>query len=120
SSPVSFIGVGREAINNKRQIALTVILEDKREFVLRLDTDELVFPNDQCPTDNAKFEPGICGCGVSDADSNSDGILDCRINSTVHSMTQTLLGLVRKLKALPDNASAKRRKTAKSMAKEVK
>jgi hypothetical protein len=33
---------------------------------------------DQCPTDPNKTEPGVCGCGVSDTDSDSDGTLDCQ------------------------------------------
>jgi len=34
-------------------------------------------PYDNCPDDPAKFDPGICGCGVSDADSDADGTADC-------------------------------------------
>jgi hypothetical protein len=33
--------------------------------------------NDGCPTDANKTEPGICGCGVADTDSDSDGTADC-------------------------------------------
>jgi hypothetical protein len=32
---------------------------------------------DLCPEDPNKTEPGICGCGVKDIDSDSDGIFDC-------------------------------------------
>ncbi len=32
---------------------------------------------DWCPTDPDKIDPGICGCGVGDIDSDSDGTLDC-------------------------------------------
>jgi hypothetical protein len=32
---------------------------------------------DGCPNDPAKVAPGICGCGVSDADSDGDGTVDC-------------------------------------------
>ncbi len=34
-------------------------------------------PYDNCPDDPAKFDPGICGCGVSDTDSDADGTADC-------------------------------------------
>ena len=32
---------------------------------------------DGCPLDPEKSAPGICGCGVSDIDSDGDGIADC-------------------------------------------
>ncbi|MBK9631959.1 MAG: hypothetical protein IPO62_12995 [Saprospiraceae bacterium] len=32
---------------------------------------------DNCPEDPNKTEPGICGCGTSDVDSDCDGIADC-------------------------------------------
>ncbi len=32
---------------------------------------------DLCPDDPAKTAPGACGCGVSDADTNGDGLPDC-------------------------------------------
>ena len=35
---------------------------------------------DQCPSDENKTEPGICGCGVADIDSDTDGIFDCNDN----------------------------------------
>jgi ELWxxDGT repeat protein len=32
---------------------------------------------DECQDDPFKINPGICGCGVADVDSDSDGIVDC-------------------------------------------
>jgi hypothetical protein len=32
---------------------------------------------DDCPDDPAKVEPGLCGCGVADTDSDADGTPDC-------------------------------------------
>ena len=32
---------------------------------------------DECPDDPDKTEPGVCGCGVSDADTDGDGTPDC-------------------------------------------
>jgi len=32
---------------------------------------------DGCPTDPGKTEPGVCGCGVADTDSDNDGTPDC-------------------------------------------
>ena len=34
-------------------------------------------PPDHCPDDPAKLEPGTCGCGVADVDTDTDGALDC-------------------------------------------
>ena len=35
------------------------------------------FTIDNCPADPLKNEPGICGCGVADTDTDSDGTPDC-------------------------------------------
>ena len=32
---------------------------------------------DGCPADSAKTEPGACGCGVADSDTDADGTPDC-------------------------------------------
>jgi hypothetical protein len=40
------------------------------------DTEQYIC-EDLCPADVAKSVPGICGCGTSDVDSNSDGSADC-------------------------------------------
>jgi ribosomal protein S21 len=32
---------------------------------------------DFCPDDPVKTDPGICGCGVVDADVDRDGVIDC-------------------------------------------
>jgi hypothetical protein len=44
------------------------------------DTDTVtvtVNPPDLCPDDPDKFDPGICGCGVPDDDTDEDGEMDC-------------------------------------------
>jgi hypothetical protein len=33
--------------------------------------------DDNCPNDFGKTEPGICGCGLADTDSDGDGMTDC-------------------------------------------
>ena len=33
--------------------------------------------DDNCPNDPDKTEPGVCGCGVTDIDTDGDSILDC-------------------------------------------
>ncbi len=32
---------------------------------------------DDCPSDANKTDPGQCGCGIADTDSDGDGVLDC-------------------------------------------
>jgi len=32
---------------------------------------------DECPSDAAKYDPGQCGCGMADTDTDSDGFADC-------------------------------------------
>ncbi len=39
-----------------------------------------LFDSDNCPNDPAKTEPGVCGCGVADTDSDNDGTADCLDN----------------------------------------
>jgi hypothetical protein len=34
--------------------------------------------NDDCPADPDKIDPGACGCGVPDTDTDGDGALDCQ------------------------------------------
>lgn len=41
------------------------------------DGDSLRDVCDECPDDPGKWEPGICGCGIADTDSDFDGIPDC-------------------------------------------
>ena len=36
---------------------------------------------DQCPGDPNKVDPGACGCGNPDADSNGNGVADCLANA---------------------------------------
>lgn len=34
--------------------------------------------DDECPDDLEKTEPGLCGCGIPDADRDGDGVPDCQ------------------------------------------
>jgi hypothetical protein len=36
-----------------------------------------IFDPDICPEDPQKIEPGVCGCGVADTDTDLDGTFDC-------------------------------------------
>lgn len=89
-SPVFRAEVSRQALNNRMQIALVVVLKDGTEVVLRLDPTAVTLPGDECPSDNSKFSPGVCGCGVSDADSNHDGILNCRVTPLAYELADQI------------------------------
>eukprot|EP00190_Bangiopsis_sp_CCMP1999_P005208 CAMPEP_0198735598 /NCGR_PEP_ID=MMETSP1475-20131203/60754_1 /TAXON_ID= ORGANISM="Unidentified sp., Strain CCMP1999" /NCGR_SAMPLE_ID=MMETSP1475 /ASSEMBLY_ACC=CAM_ASM_001111 /LENGTH=431 /DNA_ID=CAMNT_0044499285 /DNA_START=11 /DNA_END=1306 /DNA_ORIENTATION=- len=39
--------------------------------------DDQCEDKDLCPRDGLKTEPGVCGCGQPDIDSDNDGVLDC-------------------------------------------
>ncbi len=41
------------------------------------DGDEVGDACDQCPDDSNKSNPGVCGCGEPDTDSEPDGMVDC-------------------------------------------
>ncbi|NIR35311.1 MAG: thrombospondin, partial [Actinobacteria bacterium] len=32
---------------------------------------------DGCPLDSGKVAPGVCGCGISDLDTDNDQVADC-------------------------------------------
>ncbi|QTA82227.1 Cohesin domain-containing protein [Desulfonema limicola] len=67
------------------------------------DNDGISDDKDACPDDPDKTEPGICGCGVADIDSDGDGIFDCNeddssssncfINTAAHSSMGMLSGI---------------------------
>ena len=47
--------------------------QNSEEACLGCSTDS----GDTCPDDPNKIEPGICGCGTPDVDTDGDGTLDC-------------------------------------------
>jgi Tol biopolymer transport system component len=53
---------------------------------------------DNCPSDSSKTAPGTCGCGISDADSNGNGLADCQDpdGNTVPSSAATVQALKKK------------------------
>jgi hypothetical protein len=65
---------------NPKALQLYIIAKTTNEYV-GFDTIQVVAPgtgsDDSCPNDPNKTEPGICGCGVSDVDSDGDGTPDC-------------------------------------------
>ncbi|TNF38263.1 MAG: DUF5011 domain-containing protein [Deltaproteobacteria bacterium] len=63
------------------RVVITQVDDCCRENNLRVArvvlNGEIVVPDDLCPDDPNKTEPGVCGCGVADTDSDADGALDC-------------------------------------------
>ena len=51
------------------------------------DTDEDGTPDasDQCANDPAKIEPGVCGCGIADSDSDGDTVVVQTASNQYHS-----------------------------------
>ena len=52
----------------------TVSRGETEPFVAKLDPTAC---NDACPDDPNKTDPGVCGCGVPDTDTDNDGTPDC-------------------------------------------
>lgn len=62
---------GLQAANDAAQ---DVVYKYEIDYVeVRVPTPEV----DECPDDPIKTEPGVCGCGVPDADTDGDGTPDC-------------------------------------------
>ncbi|MFZ5766984.1 MAG: CsgG/HfaB family protein [Thermodesulfobacteriota bacterium] len=89
---LGLIGGGKKKSNRWKGKSFLNELRDRSSYtdnlipiypVKRIRTpDEIVererlLNDDLCPTDPLKTEPGICGCGVPDIDSDNDGIMDC-------------------------------------------
>lgn len=58
-------------------------------------------PQDGCPLDGSKSAPGICGCGVPDADLNLNGIIDCLYTDELRARVNQAASLNKKLAVVP-------------------
>lgn len=73
------VGVG----NNPETVAIGDFNSDGKQDFAAVNFNSnsvsirLGYPVDNCPNDPNKTEPGICGCGVADTDTDNDGIADC-------------------------------------------
>ena len=68
------VGTGGEILTFK----VTVTDEDESESTDRVSIE--VVREDNCHIDPNKLEPGICGCGIADVDTDGDGTPDCNDN----------------------------------------
>jgi len=64
------VGIGGEILTFKVTVTDTDSLEST-------DTTNVDVSNDNCPNDSNKTEPGVCGCGIADTDTDLDGTPDC-------------------------------------------
>jgi hypothetical protein len=55
-----------------------VVMNQSRSTISREATLTAVAPDDLCPNDPLKVEPGVCGCGTADQDLNRNEIFDCK------------------------------------------
>jgi large repetitive protein len=49
---------------------------------------------DECTSDPDKVLPGVCGCGVPDADANGNGAVDCLVNAELKARIARAITLV--------------------------
>jgi subtilisin-like proprotein convertase family protein len=76
------------------------------------DQDGISDDYDNCPSDSQKITPGLCGCGISDADSNNNGILDCNANQEFKLLVIAAQTAFAKVKH-PNTPQAKKKQKAK-------
>ncbi|MCO6429680.1 MAG: hypothetical protein J5J00_02385, partial [Deltaproteobacteria bacterium] len=61
-------------------VSVTDVTGNKNEIVRSFavsEDGEDGGPLDRCPNDPDKLEPGTCGCGIAETDTDSDGTPDC-------------------------------------------
>ena len=51
--------------------------DENGSAIVDIGADEWFVAVDLCPNDPNKTDPGVCGCGVADTDTDSDGTPDC-------------------------------------------
>lgn len=78
-------GPGTATFVNAHDLATQVSFSAPGVYTLQLSvfavggtvTDTVQVTSDACPDDPNKLEPGACGCGVADVDTDGDTVLDC-------------------------------------------
>lgn len=73
------------------------------------DADGLGDACEACPTDAAKTDPGVCGCGIADVDANGNGVTDCLANAELRArldLLRTAVGALTKSRKKKPNPTA--------------
>jgi hypothetical protein len=55
-----------------------VAFTSSHNYAIGLNVDNFEYILDNCLNDPKKLEPGVCGCGKEDIDSDGDKVLDCK------------------------------------------
>ncbi len=59
------------------ELILTGLDDFEVQLAASWSVDECLASADLCPDDPGKADPGECGCGIADDDSDGDGVADC-------------------------------------------
>ncbi len=86
--------------------------------VTDVDNDGTPDIRDLCKNDAAKTSPGACGCGITDADNNTNGVADCLTSVDFKAQVNALQKAVKKL-AIGKSFAAQKAK-AKTIKNNVK
>lgn len=74
---------------------------------------------DACPADPVKVLPGVCGCGVPDADANANGAVDCLLNAEMKARIAGVLGQVGQITGTKDDAQKQLKAALKAAADDL-
>ncbi len=66
--------IGRELMSNGERVLFTANDGVVGNELWAFTTKNL---EDECPNDLRKLKPGVCGCGKTEMDRDSDGVVDC-------------------------------------------
>ncbi|HUV83088.1 MAG TPA: PGF-pre-PGF domain-containing protein [archaeon] len=73
------VGVGGE-ISSLNLIVTELLRYGDVEVFPTVNDGTFIINGENCPDDPLKIEPGVCGCGVPDTDTDGDGVADCNDN----------------------------------------
>ena len=84
------------------------------------DKDGIADSEELCGKDPLKTVPGICGCGISETDTNANSIVDCLSGDELKFSIQNATGLVKQLRRVKLTGNKKKDKARKAKLAQVK